>query len=103
MSNTNDELKHNDLEHSYLLTELESNTSRTVSPNTSSLNTQTGLRTRTGKRTMKNQLLKEKETKLRQQENDQQTDFIQYLDLLIEFYQQVERLDAAGRTLSSVF
>ena len=34
----------NDIENSYLLTELESVTSRVVSPNTSALNTSTNLR-----------------------------------------------------------
>jgi hypothetical protein len=55
-----------DLEGSYLLTELESNTSRTVSPNTSSLHTHTGLRQGSSKRrSLKNQLLKDNEAKLR--------------------------------------
>ena len=37
------------------------------------------------------------------QENDQQTDFVEYLELVVEYYKQVERLDAAGRTLGAVF
>ena len=47
--------------------------------------------------------MKEKEKKLRKQENDQITDFTEFIEFLAEFYLNVERLDVAGRTLFSVF
>ena len=40
---------------------------------------------------------------MRSQEGDQTTDFIEYLELLAEFYTQIDRLDGAGRTMLSVF
>jgi hypothetical protein len=56
-----------DIENSYLLTELDSVSSR-VSPNSSALNTSAGFRNK--KRALKSQELKEKEKKLREVEND---------------------------------
>ncbi len=100
-----------DLENSYLLTELEGYTSRTISPNDSSLNTSQTLRTqgnysasssdqgRKRKHLLKSQALKDKEKEMRTKEGDSKSDFITYLELLCEFYKQLQRLDAGGRTL----
>jgi hypothetical protein len=48
-------------------------------------------------------ILKEKEKKIRNAENDHATDFVEFLEFLVEFYLSLERLDAAGRGLLSVF
>ena len=50
-----------DIEDSYLLTELDSVTSRTISPNTSALNTSTNLK-QSKRKTLKSQAMKEKES-----------------------------------------
>ena len=83
-----------------MLTEL-GDTSRTMSPNLSSLNTSQNLRTGSGsrKRAIKSQNLKDKEQLYRQQEDDWSSDFIEFLELLVDFFKQLERIDAAGCTL----
>jgi hypothetical protein len=40
---------------------------------------------------------------MRMKEGDLKSDFITYLELLCEFYKQLQRLDAGGRTLQHVF
>ena len=40
---------------------------------------------------------------MREEEKDQTSDFIEFLEFLVNFYKQVERLDSSGRTLQSVF
>jgi hypothetical protein len=53
--------KNPDFENSYLLTELASDSSRTISPNTSALNTSQNLRTGARRRALKSQSIKDKE------------------------------------------
>jgi 16S rRNA G527 N7-methylase RsmG len=79
----------NDIENSYLLTELESVTSRTVSPNTSVLNTSGNLK-QSRRKALKSQAMKEMEVKIRELEKDQKSDFIEYLEILATFYKVVE-------------
>ena len=68
------------------------------SPNASSLNTSTNLRLggNNRRRVIKNQALKDKEKKIRNQELDNDSDFIDYLEFLVDFYTTLEKLDSAG-------
>ena len=45
----------------------------------------------------------EVEKKLRKQTGDQKTDFVDYLEFLVQLYKILTRLDAAGFTLQHVF
>jgi hypothetical protein len=55
------------------------------------------------KKALKSEALKLQEKKLRDQEQDQTTDFIDYLEFLAEYYKQLDRLDSSGRKLLHVF
>ena len=95
--------KNQDFENSYLLTEMDSVTNRLESPtnSNSALNTTQG--TMRKKKALKSEALKANEKLIREQELDQTTDFIEYLEFLVEYFKQLDRLDAAGRKLLHVF
>jgi hypothetical protein len=40
---------------------------------------------------------------IREEESDQVTDFIEYLESLVDFYRQLDHLDSAGNKLMNVF
>ena len=40
---------------------------------------------------------------IRREEEDETTDFVEYLEFMVECLKQVERLDAAGRKLINVY
>lgn len=99
-----------EFENSYLLTEMnETVSSRPQSPsnaalNTSIMNTTENLRLSHRRRTAyKNEALRHNEIKIRNEEDDQNTDFVEYLEFIVECFKQLERLDAAGRKLINVF
>ena len=52
---------------------------------------------------LKSETLRQNEKKIRSEEQDQTTDFIEYLEFLVDYFKQLERLDAGGRKLMSVF
>jgi hypothetical protein len=47
--------------------------------------------------------MKLKEKALRESEGDSTTDFIEYLEILVECYKQLDHLDSAGTKLMNVF
>jgi hypothetical protein len=55
------------------------------------------------RKALKSEALKQNEKVIREQELDQTTDFIDYLEFLAEYFKQLDRLDAAGRKLLHVF
>lgn len=96
--------KAQEFENSYLLTEMDSVTNRLESPNNATsdiLNTSQG--TMRKRKALKSESLKQNEKVIREQELDQTTDFIEYLEFLAEYFKQLDRLDAAGRKLLHVF
>ena len=86
-----------EFENSYLLTELDSQ--RPESPSGGALNTSTGRR----RKALKSDALKQNEKLIREEESDQVTDFIEYLESLVDFYRQLDHLDSAGNKLMNVF
>lgn len=52
---------------------------------------------------IKHRKTRELERKYRKQVGDQKTDFVDYLEFLVQFFKTTERLDAAGCTLQKVF
>lgn len=80
--------KNSELENSYLLTEMDSVSSRPSSPTAagggSVLNTSGNLRK---KRALKTEALRMNEKKIREEEGgDQTTDFVEYLEFLVEYF-----------------
>ncbi len=55
------------------------------------------------KKALKSEALKANEKRIRDLELDQTTDFIEYLEFLVEYFKQLDRLDSAGRKLLHVF
>lgn len=87
-----------EFENSYLLTEMDS--SRPESPSCA-LNTSGGFERK--RKALKSDALKLKEKALRDSEGDSTTDFIEYLETLVECYKQLDHLDSAGTKLMNVF
>lgn len=87
------------------MTELDSVSSRPESPS-NALNTSIGLtngRSRRKRGALKSEALRNNEKRIRDEESDQHTDFIEYLELLVDVYKQLDHLDAAGCKLLTVF
>ena len=83
---------------------MDSVTNRVESPTNATseiLNTSQG--TMRKKKALKTEALKQCEMKIREQELDQTTDFIEYLEFVAEYFKQIDRLDSAGRKLLNVF
>lgn len=87
-----------DFESSYLITEMDS--ARPESPS-SALNTSGGFGRK--RKALKSDSLKLKEQAIRQSEGDSTTDFIEYVEILVECYKQLDYLDSAGTKLMNVF
>jgi Asp-tRNA(Asn)/Glu-tRNA(Gln) amidotransferase C subunit len=52
---------------------------------------------------LKTEALKNAEKTIRAQDSDQTTDFIEYLELLVDFFKQLDLLDASGSKLIHIF
>jgi len=87
-----------DFESSYLITEMDS--ARPDSPS-KSLNTSGGFGRK--RKALKSDSLKLKEQAIRQSEGDSTTDFIEYLEIFVDCYKQLDHLDSAGTKLMNVF
>ena len=108
------------LESNYLPTEMEGDNSMLSSVEVSPRDSHTNRRLTTGdplqpdinnattSRTSKARYIRHKKTreverKYRKASGDQTTDFVDYLEFLVQFFKTTERLDAAGCTLQKVF
>ena len=73
------------------------------SPTNSSLNNSGSFGRPSKRRALKSDALKQQEKSIREQESDTTSDFIDYLELLVDYFKQLDLLDSAGRKLLSVF
>lgn len=64
---------------------MDSFSSRPESPSNAGLNTSIGLKS-SRKRALKGEALRQNEKMIRDEENDQTSDFIEYLELLVDFF-----------------